>query len=50
MAMRPFVLVLTLAMALAGCASKSAEITPSYVSPVLYQNYTCTQLGQEAQA
>jgi len=49
MAMRPFVLVLTLAMALAGCASKSAEITPSYVSPVLYQNYTCTQLGQEAQ-
>ena len=47
--MRPFVLVFALAMILAGCASKSSEITPAYVSPVLYQNYTCTQLAQEAQ-
>jgi hypothetical protein len=35
---------------LAACASKSSEITPAYVSPVTYQNYTCQQLGQEAQA
>ena len=35
---------------LAGCASKSSEITPNYISPVGYQNYTCEQLGQEAQA
>jgi hypothetical protein len=48
MTMRPFVLVFALAM-IAGCASKSSEITPAYVSPVLYQNYTCTQLAQEAQ-
>ena len=34
---------------LAGCASKSSEIAPSYVSPVGYQSYTCEQLGQEAQ-
>lgn len=46
--MRPL-LVFTLAATLAGCASKSSEITPAYVSPVLYQNYTCTQLAQEAQ-
>ena len=35
--------------ALAGCASASSEITPAYVSPVAYQNYTCQQLAQEAQ-
>ena len=34
----------------AGCASSSADISASYVSPVLYQNYTCPQLAQEAQA
>ncbi|MEP6828314.1 MAG: hypothetical protein ABJA10_09600 [Aestuariivirga sp.] len=33
----------------AGCASKSSEIAPSYVSPVGYQAYSCEQLGQEAQ-
>lgn len=34
----------------AGCASKSEEISPNFISPVLYQNYTCQQLGAEAQA
>ena len=34
---------------LAGCASKAADITPSYVSPLQYQSFTCSQLGQEAQ-
>ncbi len=34
---------------LTGCASRSSEILPDYVSPVMYQNYTCEQLGQEAQ-
>jgi hypothetical protein len=37
------------ALGLCGCASKSSEITPAYVSPVLYQNYTSQQLAQEAQ-
>jgi hypothetical protein len=37
------------AVTLAGCASKSADITPAYVSPVMYQGYTCPQLAQEAQ-
>jgi hypothetical protein len=35
--------------ALAGCASKSSEVTPSYVSPIMYQNYTCPQIAMEAQ-
>ena len=39
-----------LSAALAGCASSSADITPAYVSPVMYQGYTCQQLAQEAQA
>ncbi len=42
--------VAALAAVLGGCASRSSEIMPSYVSPVTYQSYTCQQLGQEAQA
>src|ERR1700737_39393 len=37
-------------VAFGGCASSSADITPAYVSPVMYQAYTCQQLAQEAQA
>lgn len=33
----------------AGCASKSADIAPAYVSPLAYDGYTCEQLQQEAQ-
>ena len=36
-----------IALAVAGCASKSADIAPSYVSPMDYQNYTCEQLIEE---
>jgi hypothetical protein len=32
------------------CASSASDITPAYVSPVMYQGYTCQQLAQEAQA
>jgi hypothetical protein len=38
------------ALLLAGCASSSSDITPTYVSPIMYQNHTCPQLAQEAQA
>ena len=34
---------------MAGCASASSDIAPSYVSPVVYQSYNCQQLGLEAQ-
>jgi hypothetical protein len=37
------------ALTLVGCASKSSEIAPTYVSPFQYQSYTCTQLAEEAQ-
>jgi hypothetical protein len=42
--------IVALGAALGGCASSSAEITPAYISPVMYQSYTCQQLAQEAQA
>src|SRR5215210_6621818 len=38
-----------LAALLCGCASKSSDISASYVSPIMYQNHTCAQLAQEAQ-
>jgi hypothetical protein len=40
---------LPLYILLAGCASSSAEIRPSYVSPLQYQNLSCQQLGAEAE-
>jgi hypothetical protein len=41
---------LLLAAALCGCASSSANIQASYVSPLQYQSYTCAQLSEEARA
>jgi hypothetical protein len=42
--------IVALSAALGGCASSSADITPAYVSPVIFQGYTCKQLALEAQA
>ncbi len=42
--------IAALGAVLAGCASSSSEITAAYVSPVMYQSYTCQQLALEAQA
>ncbi len=42
-------LLLTAAISLAGCASKSEDISASFISPVGYQSYSCEQLQQEAQ-
>jgi hypothetical protein len=45
------VLVAAAAVALlTGCASRSSEVTASYVSSLQYQNHTCLQLGQEAES
>ncbi|MCX7308974.1 MAG: hypothetical protein NTZ72_13940 [Afipia sp.] len=41
--------IAALCAALGGCASASSDITPAYVSPVMYQQFTCPQLAQEAQ-
>ena len=30
-----------------GCAQKAVDIKPTYVSPMKYERYSCTQLGEE---
>ncbi len=47
--MRPniFLASASLVAILSGCASKSEEIVASYVSPMQYQSYSCSQLAQE---
>ena len=46
--MRRWVSIIT-AVSLAGCASKSADVAPAYISPLTYQSFTCQQLTAEAQ-
>lgn len=36
-----------LVLGLAGCATGSKDIAPTYVSPVAYQSYDCQQIGAE---
>jgi hypothetical protein len=42
-------MILGIALLLVGCASKAADVTPTYVSPIQYQSFTCPQLAAEAQ-
>ena len=37
------------ALLVAGCAKDANQVGPTYVSPILYENYTCPQLAEEAQ-
>ena len=41
------IILLSITLALAGCASSSDSISESYVSPLKYNSYTCSQLEQE---
>lgn len=40
--------VVSVAIALAGCATSSKDVTTSYVSPVQFQSYDCDQIQSEA--
>jgi hypothetical protein len=48
---KEFLLALAIAncLAVAGCAKSADNVTGSYISPLQYQNYSCQQLGEEAQ-
>jgi hypothetical protein len=37
------------AVLIAGCAKDASQVGATYVSPILYENYTCPQLAEEAQ-
>lgn len=49
MAVRDHTVTFISAVALAGCATQSSDIAPTYVSPLQYQSYDCGQLTAEAQ-
>jgi hypothetical protein len=38
-----------MAVALGGCAKDASQVGAAYVSPIIYESYTCTQLTEEAQ-
>lgn len=45
----PTAAAILLSLAAAGCASRSEDVAASYVSPVMYQSYSCNELSLEAQ-
>lgn len=45
--MRKIVAVAIAASFLTGCASTSANVSASYISPLQYSNYDCDQIRQE---
>lgn len=47
--MRTAFIALLGATIVAGCAKDADQVGATYVSPVLYENYTCPQLAEEAQ-
>jgi hypothetical protein len=47
--MRSFWVAVACSAAIAGCAKDSSQVGATYVSPVLYEGYTCPQLAEEAQ-
>jgi len=47
--MRRIAAVLASAMMMASCATSPNNISPQYVSPIQYQNYTCDQISAELQ-
>ncbi len=46
---RSIATMVSVALALSGCATASKDITSSYVSPMQYQPYDCEQLAAESQ-
>jgi len=46
---KPIAAVLSVTIALAGCATSSKDIAAIYVSPMQYQSYDCDQLASETQ-
>jgi hypothetical protein len=48
MILKKIVLTAALACSVAACATKSENISPSYVEPGLYSDFSCKQMAQEA--
>ncbi len=46
---KPVAIALSIALVASGCATGSRDIATSYISPMQYQAYECSQLASEAQ-
>lgn len=46
---RSIATIVSVTLALSGCATSSKDIASSYVSPLQYQSYDCDQLAAETQ-
>lgn len=46
---KPIAAVVSVTIALAGCATASKDIAANYVSPMQFQSYDCGQLASETQ-
>jgi hypothetical protein len=47
--MKNIIATVAVAALLTGCATSPSSVAPTYVSPVVYQNFSCQQLADEAQ-
>lgn len=47
--MKSICIALASGLLLAACAKEASQVGATYVSPVLYEAYTCPQLAEEAQ-
>src|SRR4051794_10173807 len=47
--LKSFAGVMLACLLVVGCASRSSDIKPSYVSPHAYRDWSCNELGAEAQ-
>jgi hypothetical protein len=45
---RFWIVAVTAAFAVSGCASSADKVAPVYVSPLQYDAYNCQQIGEEA--
>jgi hypothetical protein len=46
--MRNAMLLAAVTAVLIGCAKNADQVGATYISPILYENYTCPQLAEEA--
>jgi hypothetical protein len=47
--MRNLWIAVACGIAVTGCAKDASQVGATYVSPIIYENYTCPQLAEEAQ-
>jgi hypothetical protein len=44
---KPLAILVSMSVALGGCATASKDVTSAYVSPLQYQSFDCEQMSGE---